>query len=530
MRMRSGIVHFVQAIALTGVMCAPAVALDLVEKYPCAAPAGEGTKADAKPATFTEADIYEITKFTLDKCEPMSLRVGRSDLAIGHNADGAVWAVVIPREGGWLTSPRNLQPEVIDHIWLRFHPSLLGTLFPPGTVVGVGRKNVADRVRDVAKVKLFNSWHVGERALVPPPHEMIVDIDLTTGQRRFFRADRAEQRVHYVQAFENRAVPYPTALDPGQAIQAVELVWSTYDREYPMFGLCPEVDWAAVGKEYRAKAAKCANERELVRLLTEMLEPLHDDHIWIKHYQGQIGAHHRPSRANYNLRALDRLIGEDADYHISGVVSKKLKSGVGYIRIPSWKDEQVVGDVEKALEDFREAKALVVDVRSNDGGDERLAQRVAGRFATGDHVYAYARYRNGPRHSDFTEPVSRSIHPTGAWQYSRPVVLLIGQQCMSSNEWFVCMMKQCPQVTTMGETTRGSSGNPKWLDLPGGVKVSMPTWLGLLADKSILNKGGIEPDVRWPYSGEGFIEDRDDLLEAGLAKALELAKAAEKKQ
>jgi hypothetical protein len=529
MRTLPGIVRFVQAIALTGVIYAPAAALDLAEKYPCSAPSKEGTQADAKPAAFTEVDIYEITKFALDEYEPMTVRVGRSDLAIGHNADGAVWAVVMPREAGWLTSPRNLQPEVIDHIWLRFHPSILGNLFPPGTVVGVGRKNVADRVRDIAKVKLFNSWHVGERAVVPPPHELIVDIDLTTGHRRFFRADRAEQRVHYVRAFENRGVPYPAALDPGQAIEAVELVWSTYNREYPMFGLRPEVDWAAVGKEYRAQAAKCPNERELVRLLTEMLEPLHDDHIWIKHDQGQIGVYHRPSSANYNVRALDRLIGEDADYRVSGVVSNKLKSGVGYIRIPSWKGEQVVGDVEKALGDFRETKALVIDVRSNDGGDERLAQRVAGRFATEDHVYAYARYRNGPRHSDFTEPVPRSIHPTGSWQYNKPVVLLIGQQCMSSNEWFICMMKQCRQVTTMGETTRGSSGNPKWLDLPGGVKVSMPTWLGLLADKRILSKGGIEPDIRCTYSGEGFSEDRDDLLEAGLAKALELAKAADKK-
>jgi carboxyl-terminal processing protease len=527
--MHPGFSRFAQIIALIGLMYAPAAALDLADKYPCAAPSEEGTQADAKPATFTEADIYEITKFVLDKYEPMTVKVGRSDLAIGHNADGAVWAVVIPREEGWLTSPRNPEPEVVDHIWLRFHPGVLGDLFPPETVIGAGRKNVAERVRDVAKVKLFNSWHVGERAVVPPLSEMIVDVDLTTGRRRFFRADRARQRVHYIRAFENRGVSYPAVLKPGQAAEAVELVWSTYDREYPMFGLCPEVDWAAVGKEYRAHAARCLNERELVQLLTEMLEPLRDDHIWIKCYQGQIGVYHRPSRANYNVRALDRLIGEDADYHLSGVVSNKLKSGVGYIRIPSWKDEQIVKDVEKALEDLRETKALVIDVRSNDGGDERLAQRMAGRFATEDRVYAYARYRNGPQHGDFTEPVPRSIHPAGSWQYRKPVVLLIGQQCMSSNEWFICMMKQCRQVTTMGETTRGSSGNPKWIDLPGGVKVSMPTWLGLLADKRILNKEGIEPDMQYTHSQEGFSEDRDDLLEAALAKALELAKAAGRK-
>ena len=39
---------------------------------------------------------------------------------------------------------------------------------------------------------------------------------------------------------------------------------------------------------------------------------------------------------------------------------------------------------------------------------------------------------------------------------------------MSSNESFAAMMGECPNVTLMGDRTRGSSGNPKVVDTADG--------------------------------------------------------------
>ena len=100
----------------------------------------------------------------------------------------------------------------------------------------------------------------------------------------------------------------------------------------------------------------------------------------------------------------------------------------------------------------------------------------------------------------------RKVAPQGPWRYSRPVVLLIGQKCMSSNESFVAMMSGAPQVTIMGDHTCGSSGNPRMVHLPMDIKVSVPKWIDYLPDGTPLDERGFQPyeivDVlRRPYDG-----------------------------
>ena len=45
--------------------------------------------------------------------------------------------------------------------------------------------------------------------------------------------------------------------------------------------------------------------------------------------------------------------------------------------------------------------------------------------------------RNGSNHTNLTAKSERVVSPQGPWRYHSPVVLLIGQECMSSNESFV---------------------------------------------------------------------------------------------
>ncbi|MDP8244031.1 MAG: S41 family peptidase [Candidatus Hinthialibacter antarcticus] len=107
---------------------------------------------------------------------------------------------------------------------------------------------------------------------------------------------------------------------------------------------------------------------------------------------------------------------------------------------------------------------------------------------------------------------------TGEWQYDKPVIVLIGQRCMSSNEAFVKMMGECPNVTLMGEATRGSSGNPKMLDLPMGIQVSVPQWIDYRADGKPLEGNGVEPDVEFIVDGNEYNSDKDSLLDAALER------------
>jgi len=89
---------------------------------------------------------------------------------------------------------------------------------------------------------------------------------------------------------------------------------------------------------------------------------------------------------------------------------------------------------------------------------------------------------------------------------------------MSSNESVVAMMTGAPQVTTMGDHTCGSSGNPKILQLPLDITVTLPRWIDFLPDGTPLDEKGVQPSQRFNTKPESFQGDRDELLSAALEK------------
>jgi RNA polymerase sigma-70 factor (ECF subfamily) len=165
---------------------------------------------------------------------------------------------------------------------------------------------------------------------------------------------------------------------------------------------------------------------------------------------------------------------------------------------------------------MRDTRGLIVDVRLNGGGSEDLAMEVAGRFLKARFVYAYSQFRNGPKHTDLTAKIERTVGPRGPWRYDRPVVLLIGQKCMSSNESFVAMMSGDPDAVIMGDHTCGSSGNPEIIKLPLNMTVSVPRWIDYLPDGTPLDERGFQPQVKFEPTAGAFEGNRDDLLSAAL--------------
>lgn len=89
---------------------------------------------------------------------------------------------------------------------------------------------------------------------------------------------------------------------------------------------------------------------------------------------------------------------------------------------------------------------------------------------------------------------------------------------MSSNEAFIAMMDQIPQVTLMGANTRGASGNPTVLELEHGITLSLPRWITYLADQQPLEPNGITPDVVFKPDEDAFSGTNDDLLQAAMAR------------
>jgi len=487
--------------------------IDLLQRYSTKLTVGDTRPEQARAWEFAQDDIFGVTQFRMEVGKEMRLDVGPADIGIGHCADGAVWAVLIPRAGGTLS--RGTNQEIIAHVWLRFHPKEITRLFPPETVVSHATNLLAE-VRVIANAKIGSSWQSSGRVTIPQPKDLTVDVDTKEGPRRFFVVDTEAQTAEYIPAFENRAVPLPPPVTPELATATFDQLWKAFDQNYAMFVLRPELDWSRLREQYRPKAVSAKSTYEFAEVCADMLKNLRDLHVWFTVAGSGIPVFNRPRSANANPQAYRKILG--GLNRTGPVVWAITTNDIGFIAIPAWSDANLPADCGEVLEKMRNTRGLIVDVRLNGGGSEPLAKEFAGRFLEKEFVYAYDQIRNGPSHTNLTAQIERELGPLGPWRYDRPVVLLIGQKCMSSCESFVGMMTGDPQVTTMGDHTAGSSGNPDIVHLPLDLTVSVPQWIDYLPDGTVLDEHGFQPQIPFHPAPGAFEGERDDLLTAALAR------------
>jgi RNA polymerase sigma-70 factor (ECF subfamily) len=301
------------------------------------------------------------------------------------------------------------------------------------------------------------------------------------------------------------------------AEKAFDQLWQAFDKDYAMFVLRPEIDWNKLRDEFRPKALASQSSQEFASVCAEMLKPLRDLHLWLTLNGRNVSVFNRPRAANSNPAAHHLILGElKQEGRVQWAITK---DKIGFMAISGWNNDRIPSQCDQVLNRMRDTRGLIVDVRLNGGGSEDLAREVAGRFLKSSFVYAYSQFRNGPKHTDLTTKFERTVGPRGPWRYDRPVVLLIGQKCMSSNESFVAMMSGGgPDVVIMGDHTCGSSGNPEIIKLPLNMTVSVPRWIDYLPDGTPLDERGFQPQVKFEPTSGAFESKRDDLLTAALER------------
>ena len=487
----------------------------LLQRYPTELTTGNTTTG--RSWELTSNDVFRVTQFRWALADKLRIETGPADLGVGHCSDGAVCAVVIPRERGVLVSATEDTEEPIAHIWLRFHPGQIERLFPSGTVSSNGDPKQLARIRSIANFKFGSSWHSGADAIIPEPKEMTVDVDTTNQVRRFYAVDTEAKTARYVREFENRVVPSPTEVSAADLEEAFDRLCEAFDRRYAMFVLRPELDWPEHTERYRPKVVACQSNIELAEVFAEMLKPLRDLHVWLRVAGQNVPVYNPPRVANSNPAAHRGLLGS-LNHTGRRVQWAITPDQIGFISIAQWDDPEIPVQIDETLEQMRGTRGLILDVRLNGGGSEDLAREVAGRFLKQDFVYAFSQFRKGAAHDDLTEKMPRTASPRGPWRYHRPVVVLIGRKCMSSNESFVAMLTGDPDATTMGDRTCGSSGNPRVVQLPADLTVSVPQWIDYLPDGKPLDEQGVQPQVPLAVKPEGLSGARDDLLTAALER------------
>ena len=193
--------------------------------------------------------------------------------------------------------------------------------------------------------------------------------------------------------------------------------------------------------------------------------------------------------------------------------------GFAYVVVGSWNSSQfTVADLDGVIDQFRDAPGMVIDVRPNGGGNDALALALAGslRHTQDNHRVRPVPQRAAPRR--LRRRNERRVDTRGPFQFTKPVVVLSGRAMFSSNETFIAAMRELPNVTVLGDTTGGASGNPHDYPLGDGWSYSVSHWIEWTADRRVIEWNGIPPDSFVAWDTTAVRNGRDPVLEAALAR------------
>ncbi|HEV7893312.1 MAG TPA: S41 family peptidase [Pyrinomonadaceae bacterium] len=200
---------------------------------------------------------------------------------------------------------------------------------------------------------------------------------------------------------------------------------------------------------------------------------------------------------------------------------------VAYIKIPSFGALRFQEAALRLVREFAAARALIIDVRGNGGGNtpggllRALMTKPYRRWTESTpQTLAVLKYRG-----DYAEDTMMSWS-SGTSQPDNPVfkgrlVILADGGCGSACEDFLMPFKDNGRATVVGETTGGSTGQPYIYDFGNGMLLFVSSVREFFPDGSEFEGVGIRPDVEIPLTAEELKTGTD----RALARALELAEA-----
>lgn len=202
---------------------------------------------------------------------------------------------------------------------------------------------------------------------------------------------------------------------------------------------------------------------------------------------------------------------------------RMLPGNVAYVALNTFGNAAAANAYLAAFPEIAKARALIVDVRNNGGGDSIHGYRVLATLvdkpfalsgqSTRDYRPTFrARGTPMPDHV-FSYP---AFPPDAARHFDKPVVVLTSPLTFSSAEDFVVAFDAARRGRIVGEPTGGSTGQPLWFKLPGGGSARICTKRDTYPDGKPFVGVGVQPQARVTPTVKDFRAGRDTVLEEAL--------------
>lgn len=216
------------------------------------------------------------------------------------------------------------------------------------------------------------------------------------------------------------------------------------------------------------------------------------------------------------------------------------------VSLNSFEQAEVIKQFEEKIEKINGTKGLIIDLRENVGGQSivglniakylvetdqiidmfwKSKHHVASHKAWGNSGLQIVGYENLPDYEEFgnlnawieIQPDTLQLK-ADRQRVTVPIKILINENTASSAENFLVFLDKQNNIQTIGTATFGSTGQPIYLNLPGGGYARICAKRNYYPDGREFVGFGIQPDINIENSITSILSGRDLQLE----KAFEL--------
>jgi carboxyl-terminal processing protease len=175
-----------------------------------------------------------------------------------------------------------------------------------------------------------------------------------------------------------------------------------------------------------------------------------------------------------------------------------------------------IGDrFERAVDEFRKADGLVIDLRGNPGGLAGMIGGIAGHVLADPLVLGTMRtrdstltFRANPR---LVTADARKVAP-----FAGPVAILVDELTASTSEVFAGGLQSLGRARVFGRQSMGQALPALTRQLPNGDVLIYAIGDFVTSTGKSLEGGGVMPDVAVALSPKALAEGRDEPLDAAI--------------
>ena len=175
-------------------------------------------------------------------------------------------------------------------------------------------------------------------------------------------------------------------------------------------------------------------------------------------------------------------------------------------------------EFQRAMDQYRRADGIVIDLRGNPGGLAAMIMGISGHFTPNRDTLGVMKTKSSPLPLKFNAN-PRLVNEQGerVAPYAGPVAILVDGMTGSASECFAGGMQSLGRAKVFGQTSMGQALPALFDKLPNG-DILIHAWGDFVTGTGVRIEGrGVVPDVPVALTRASLLEGRDATLEAALA-------------